>query len=189
MPLSRLRLIADQFVLATAENDPGAAVFETGTVQGVSGIVLRKTRIKDLSVKTLHLNNECVTVPVADTVTSNWGAPYGSYATFLSQSITTKGVAGQPIYVLLLFSGAATLNDEFGAVSGRCFVNGSQVFTGWIIESNGGSPARRYSEPQRADMAVITATGSTQTITVEWQAFGSGYINAGSMAMAIAMKR
>lgn len=154
----------------------------------MSGIVLRKARIRDLSVNTIHLKEGAVTVPALGYLASNFG-PISSFATFLSSTITLKGVAGQPIYVMLLYSGPGTLSSEFGVIGGRILVNGVAVPGGWTIESYSGATPVRVRQPERISMAVVTATGSPQTITVEYQMFGSGYINAGAMALSVAMKR
>jgi hypothetical protein len=181
-------LIANQWLVSANANDAGAVVFEEMTVQGVAGLGLRRARIRDLSVATLHLKEGCVTLPTLSVLAANFG-PASAYSTFLIHSVVVKGVAGQPLHVLLLYSGAGTLSSEFGAIGGRIVVNGVAVPGGWVIESYGGSPPRRIAQPKRITMAVVTATGSPQTITVEYQMFGSGYINAGAQAMSIAMMR
>jgi hypothetical protein len=185
---SRIRLVASQWLISANANEAGGLMFEPMTVQGVTGLGLRRARIRDLSVGAIHLKQGCVTQPVSSQLASNFG-PVSSYTTFLSHSITVKGVAGQPIYVLMLYVGPGTLTSQYGSVGGRILVNGVAVPGGWIIESYGGPTPVRISQPRRVSMAAVTATGAPQAITIEYQMFGSGYINAGALAISIVMMR
>ncbi|MDQ2084759.1 hypothetical protein RA307_31660 [Xanthobacteraceae bacterium Astr-EGSB] len=191
---SRIRLIANLFVVAASASEAGALVFEPMTVQGVTGLGLRRARIRDLSVRTLNLKEGSVTVP-AYTYLALPSAPVNSFTTFMSTSVTTRGVAGSQIFVMALFDGSATLTVDQGSVTGRCLVNGVAAgsLAAWQIADRARLPSGSYisrAQPQRVLMASLTATGALQTITVEWQAVGGGgYVDAGSAGLSIVMKR
>lgn len=190
MNLARLRLVADQFMLSTLESNAGAAVFELGTVQGVSGLMLKKTRVGDAKVKTIHLKNESVTIPAFSQLASNFDTTLvGTFETFAEQNISAKGVAGSSIFVLLLQQGTITVNG-----GGNCFVrallNDSEVLVNKLAVT---FPSPGGTGPfQRISMAPVTATGSTQTLNIKWQVLISPFtarVHAGTRVMSIAMKR
>jgi hypothetical protein len=206
MPFSRIRLVADQFKLSTTATDVGAAVFELGTVQGVSGLILKKIRIGDLQVQTIHLKNESVTVPLFTQLASDYtqsGAVSPSEFTFIEQNIVTKGVAGSNIFIECLsqITGLITAispSNSFSNLNVRVLVNDAEVLASFLIESRDGSGNHTASNPQRVFMTSIAATGATQTINIKWNVrfsasfagnTGTFQINAGSKAFVVAMKR
>jgi hypothetical protein len=197
MPFGRIRLAADQLMLATSESDPGATIFEPGIVQSVPGLVLRKARIKDLSVNTIQLKNESVTVPASSWLGSDFDAPAGM-TTFLEHNIVTRGVAGSLIYVQLFYVGfhGAIVPAYGGLMQVGCWVNSVQVIPAFPIAHwyDVGEPPRRVR--QRVAMTAVTATGAIQTINVQWRAVvqlwegaTAGRIYAGTRVLSIAMKR
>jgi len=204
VPFSRLRFLADKLIISATENDAGAAVFEIGTVQGMSGLILKKIRVGDLSVKTIHLKEGSVTVPVMSQLGSNFnqsGAGNSSEFTFIEQNITTKGVAGSPIFVACMsqITGAITSTSPSGAPSAldvRVLVNDAEVLAFFRLFFLDGGGVGTPSNPNRMFMTTVPASGSSQTINVKWRVrytttTGTGVfrIDAGSRALAIAMKR
>src|SRR5262245_39109100 len=172
MPFSRIRLVADQFVIALDDDDPGALVWEQGTVQGVSGLVLKAARIKDLSVKTIHLKNESVTVPAGATLVSNFDTTtLNSPVTFAEQNISTRGVAGSLIFVQLFMQVVVGPISGGGTILLRGLLDNAVVAPALAIAGSFGSPGQ--VEARRVSMTSIPATGSPQTINVKWQVFNS----------------
>jgi hypothetical protein len=208
---SRIRFLADKFEFQLpGDDDAGAAVFEQRLVNGVPGLALKVGRIGNLTVNTIHLKNESVTVPVFSQLTSDFvtdphiGSSPGVELTIFEQNIVTKAVQGSLIFVEALsqITGdviAFDTNPSLGGISIRVLVNNAQVLAAFPIKSKGSSGSPNVdSNPQRVFMTSLVATGATQTINIKWNGLfsftlaghnGQFKINAGSRAFAVAMKR
>lgn len=199
---SRIRLVADQFRIDTSESGAGGLVFELGTVGGVSGLMLRQARIKDLSVDTIHLNEGSVTVPDFTQIPSNVdfvstggvGSNTVVTQTFAEQDIDTTGVAGEPIFFMLIQKGIAQyVSGAGGSMTIKALLNNSEVLVNKSIGNFGGTGST--IDFQRLSMASVTATGSLQSFNIKWQgvatlaATTTFRIQAGARVMTVAMKR
>ncbi|MDQ2084758.1 hypothetical protein RA307_31655 [Xanthobacteraceae bacterium Astr-EGSB] len=189
----RVKLIADQIRLATSEGSAGDLVFEPGTVGGAAGTVLRSALIGDLTVDTLQLENQSVTVPNFVTYSGPTGlisTPNSYWMTLLEDAFTVTAPAGSPIYMQVQSdtSGGGQDTDPGVWQFNRILLNDSAQVDYWALIS-----AKREV---RFNIFAITATGSPQTINLKWQIYcdwpvaggASTYVYGGQL-LRVALKR
>jgi hypothetical protein len=191
---SRIRLQADQFRLSTTPTAAGDVVFEQGTFDGISRLILKKALIRDLSVKTINLKHESVNVPayselVSDfTVTSTGDT--NDWETVFEHELVTKGAPGSTIYLLFLWQVGFTSVSMSGSMFVRVLINGVQLLPQFFPGNSASGDGR-----QRAIMGTVPATGAVQTLNIRWEALPTGLsgaqseLDAGSRTMTVAMKR
>jgi hypothetical protein len=190
---SRIRILADQIRLGTAEGTAGDLIFEAGTVNGVAGTVLRSALIGDLTVDTLQLENESVTLPGLVTFGGGSGSlqsvPSFSWTTKMEDSFEVTTLSGATIYLQIqadIYAGGQ--GDSNSALSQRLLLNDSVTLASWY------SPLRERKVIAR--LATATGTGSAQSFNLKWQVYGHWpvggtsfvYLNEAKM-FRVAMKR
>jgi hypothetical protein len=172
---SRIRMVADQIRLATADGSAGDLVFESGMVGGVPGTVLRSALIGDLTVDTLQIQDAAVTMPnhLVLAAPYSWPQfdstlPLTGWETFLEDSFTLTAVAGSIIHVWMQ-SDIVTWGEEdpWWRIGVRCLYNDSSV----LMQFTGDA----YDTQQRwlnFTLHTIVATGLPQTVNYKWQCEG-----------------
>jgi hypothetical protein len=161
-----------------------ASRITTGTITSASGV------IGALSVDSLSIKDNAVTVPVAQTTGANiFGAGFGNWVSFFSfnMSIDTTGLSGKTIVVYVSVnsmwaSGSpATETGQF-----RLLLNGSQVNYYQVTLPTGAAALTPLS-----GAISITGTGGVVTVPIAAQ-FGSTSSNAilaGATLFAVGAKR
>jgi hypothetical protein len=193
MSFGRFRMVADQIRLATAEGDVGDLVFEPGLVAGSAGTVIRSALIGDLTVDTLQLENESVTVPGLVTYSGPTGLLLtpSAWTTLLEDSFTVSAPAGSTIYVKVqtdTYGGGQGNTDPIVNQYNRIFLNDASVLDTWVLQN--------VERMITFNIFTVTASGSPQIIDLKWQYTcdwpvtngGYTYVNGGQI-MRVAYKR
>ncbi|MDQ2083088.1 hypothetical protein RA307_23120 [Xanthobacteraceae bacterium Astr-EGSB] len=189
----RIRMVADQIRLSTAEGNAGDLVFEPGLVGGVSGTVLRSALIGDLTVDTLQLQNESVTMPNITTYAGPTGIvaiPSYTWTTKMEDTFLVTSPAGSTIYLQIqadIYAGGQGNTDPVILLYQRLTVNGSEIRS-WAEQY--------YTRRVEFFITALAATGSPQAVSLKWEVYGDwpagGYTNVnigGAQMLRVAMKR
>lgn len=178
--LSRIRLLADQIVLAALESGAGQVVFKSGLVNGSLATIIDELLIGDLTVDTLQLENESVTLPGVSTLGSNFSRTSTTFdhpaGTFIEDTFSVTAPAGSTIYLMVLADLFVTGQNSV-TPSVRLIRDGTTV----IDSFNGVADTVTRNFP-RFVIDQVTATGSPQSINLRWQV----HSNSGSFGVTVA---
>lgn len=163
-------------------------IIAQGSITAVSGT------IGALAVQSLNIQDNAVTIPVAETRTDLIGAVNGStlvprQISEVSLSIDTTGLSGKAISVLMTFQGTLTGTVAEVAQEGKFLVNGS------IVLSDHGDFGIPVNQMYASNIFTFTANGTVQTVSVifQWDGFDLSGIGPLQMATrtlsALAVKR
>lgn len=191
---SRIKVLADQIVLTTSEGDAGALIFESGNVNGSPATVLRSALIGDLTVDTLQLQNESVTLPETLSLGSDVSVPGlagsgpSAWYDVLEDDFTFTAPNGTLVQIMVL-ADLFMVGQSGVAPSMRLFLDNTTALD--QFSGPGDTTIRNFI---RFVIHELTATGSPQNVNLKWQIQSSNINNpvaakAGSHHLRVAFKR